>query len=486
MHTRIAIIGSGFAGLGLAIRLKQSGIHDFQIFERAAELGGTWRDNSYPGCTCDVESHLYSYSFAPNPRWSQVCSGQGEIFNYLRNCADRFGIRPHLRTHHNLESATWNAAACCWDLVISGQQFSCDVLVSATGALSEPVIPRLAGLEQFEGQKFHSARWNHDYDLRGKRVAVIGTGASAVQFVPAIHPLVEKMCVFQRTAPWVVPMYNRSFTEREHRRFERFPLLHKLHRLRIYLTREAVGVAFRHPMLMWGLERWAKHYLHKRVRSPELREKLTPNYRIGCKRILLAHMWYPTLTNANVELETSPIESVGPRTITTANGTVREIDAIVFGTGFQVGRIHNAGTIRGSQGKTLAETWGKSPTAYLGTTVTGFPNLFLLTGPNTGLGHSSVMLMAESQIAHIVSALQFIRRNGLASIEPKPEAQSRFTALVDRHMQGTVWQSGCKSWYLDPTGRNSSLWPMSVGAFRRRVVHFRPQDFRLSLRAANS
>jgi cation diffusion facilitator CzcD-associated flavoprotein CzcO len=484
MHTPIAIIGSGFAGLGLAIRLKQAGIDDFQIFERANDLGGTWRDNTYPGCTCDVESNLYSYSFAPNPSWSQVWSGQAEILNYLRNCADRFGIRPHLRTQQNLESATWNLEACRWDLVISGQPVTCDILVSATGALNEPAIPRLAGLEQFEGPAFHSARWNHEFDLRGKRVVVIGTGASAVQFVPAIRPLVEKLYLFQRTAPWVLPVYNRPLSEQEHERYARFPWLQKLVRLRIYLMKEALGLGFRHPALMRVWERYALRHLRSIVHSPELREKLTPNFRIGCKRILISNRWYSTLTSPNVEVETSPIESIGPRTITTADGTVREIDAIIFGTGFHFGRYHNAGAIRGLHGKTLAETWGTSPTAYLGTTVTGFPNLFLMTGPNTGLGHSSVILMMESQIDHIVGAIQFMRREGLASIEPTREAQSRFNEFVDRHMQGTVWQTGCKSWYLDPTGRVASLWPMSVGAFRRRVAHFRPQDFQLKARSS--
>ncbi len=308
-------------------------------------------------------------------------------------------------------------------------------------------------------------------------MAVIGTGASAIQFVPAIQPQVEKLYVFQRTAPWVVPAYNRPFSEQQLRLFAQYPWLQRLSRLRIYLAREIAGLAFRHPALMGIFERYARHYLRKKIPSAELREKLTPDYRIGCKRILLSHDYYPALTCPNVEVVTTPIETIGARSIATVDGAMREIDAIIFGTGFGFGRIHCAGSIWGREGRTLAEVWGKSPRAYLGTTVAGFPNLFLLFGPNTGLGHSSVVLMAESQMAHIVNAIKFMQQRNVASVEPRPELQTHFNEQLDRRMRRTVWQSGCSSWYLDPTGRNSTLWPMSVGAFRRRVARFRPQDF---------
>jgi cation diffusion facilitator CzcD-associated flavoprotein CzcO len=476
----VAVVGSGFAGLGMAIRLKQAGIDDFVVFERANEVGGTWRDNSYPGCTCDVESHLYSFSFAPNPNWSRMWSPQPEILAYLKNCADRFGLRPHIKFNHTVEGATWNDELQHWELRTSGGTFTATVLVSAMGALSEPEIPKLAGIETFQGATFHSARWNHEFDLAGKKVAVLGTGASAVQFVPAIQPKVKKLHLFQRTAPWVLPQYNRDLTEREHHWLARVPWLQKAWRLRIYLFREMTGLAFRHPRLIKILEKVALRYLQRKVPDPVLRAKLTPSFTIGCKRILLSRNYLPALTQKNVEVVTDGIREIQPHGVVTQDGVLREVDAIIFGTGFRLGGIHRAHTLRGKKGMTLADAWAGSPRAFLGTSVTGFPNLFLLFGPNTGLGHSSVMLICETQISHVLNAILFMRRKGTKAVEPKAEAQDAFTSSIDRQMQGTVWTSGCASWYLDATGRNSTLWPGSVGAYRRRALKFRPQDYVLA------
>lgn len=475
----IAIVGAGFAGLGLAIRLKQCGISDFVVLERAGDVGGTWRDNTYPGCTCDVESHLYSFSFAPNPSWSRMWSPQPEILAYLQGCARRFDIIPHVRFHHTFEGAQWDAGSSQWDIKTSKGKFQARFLVSAMGALSEPHVPPLPGLSEFEGKFFHSAQWDHQYDLKGKRVAVIGTGASAIQFIPAIQPLVQKLTVFQRTAPWVIPYNNRALTAREKKIFARFPLAQKLWRLRVYLLRELMGVTFRHPRLMGFAERLGRSYLARKVKDPELRRKLTPTFLIGCKRILISRGYYPALTQPNVEVVTEGIQRFTPQGIVATGGKEYSVDAVILGTGFQLAGIHAAHAVRGRGGKLLADAWKGSPKAHLGTTVAGFPNFFTLFGPSTGLGHSSVMLMAEAQIDHFLNAYRYAQAKGVAALEPKAEAQEAFAALVDKKMQGTVWTSGCASWYLDSTGRNSTLWPGSVGSFRRRVRKFRPSEYQL-------
>lgn len=475
-HYHMIIVGTGFTGLGMAIQLKRSGFNDFLLLERAEEVGGTWRENTYPGCACDVESLIYSFSFYPNPRWSRVWSPQPEILDYLKRAADHFGIRPHIRFAHNFEGASWNGAAQRWEIKTSKGDFSARYLASATGALSEPTVPALPGLSEFKGKTFHSARWDHNYDLTGKRVAVVGTGASAIQFVPAIQPKVSKLFLFQRTAPWIIPHKNLYLTEKQHRRFERFPLWQKLQRLRLYVTREFIGLSFRHDFFTRISEKFARSYLQRKVADPQLRRKLTPSYRMGCKRILISSAYYPALTQPNVELITDRIETITATGVRTAAGEY-PVDAIILGTGFSLRAIHGAETIRGREGKTLAEVWKGTPRAFVGTTVAGFPNLFLLFGPNTGLGHNSVLLMIEAQIGHVLRALQYLQRNQLTSLEPKSERQLAFVAGVERRMKTTVWTSGCSSWYLDENGVNSSLWPGSVGSFVRQTHRFRKQDY---------
>jgi cation diffusion facilitator CzcD-associated flavoprotein CzcO len=479
-HVRIAIIGGGFSGIGAAIRLKQSGVEDFVILERAGDLGGVWRDNSYPGCACDVESHLYEFSFAPNPDWSHRYSPAAEIWEYLRRCADQFGVTPHIRYHETVSDVTWDEAGARWRVTTSSGTFTAGLVVAATGALSEPRMPALPGIDSFTGPVFHSARWNHAVDLTGKRVAVIGTGASAVQFVPAIQPKVSRLVLFQRTPAWVVPRDDRAFSERTRALLRRFPVAKRLLRSRINATREMMGVGFRHPAVMRLLSMIGKLHLRRSVPDPWLRARLTPDFLIGCKRILVSDDYLPALTRSNVEIVDGGAARVTPTGVIGADGVERPADVIVCGTGFLVTEFTFARVIRGRDGRTLSDTWGPSPVAHLGTTVAGFPNLLLIPGPNTGLGHSSVLLMFEAQIEHLVDMVRQMERLHLAAVEPQAEVQAAYVADVDRRMQKTVWlQGGCRSWYLDSTGRNSTLWPGTPRQFRRRVARFDPAEYTL-------
>jgi cation diffusion facilitator CzcD-associated flavoprotein CzcO len=480
-HVRIAIIGTGFSGLGMAIRLSQEGIRDFTLLERADDVGGTWRDNTYPGCACDVPSHLYSFSFAPNPEWSRTFSPQPEIWDYLRRCARDSGVLDHVRFGTDLLEAAWDDAAQRWRLETSRGALTADVVVSGVGALCEPKLPDIPGIDRFAGTMFHSARWNHDHDLAGERVAVIGTGASAIQFVPQIQPVVGRLHVFQRTPPWIMPRTDRPITDLERAIYRRLPIAQKAMRAGIYWSRELLVLNMRHPRQMrWLLRRIALAHLERQVPDPELRRRLTPDYEIGCKRILLSNDYLPSLTRPNVELVTDPIAEVRERSIVTRDGTEREIDTIICGTGFHVTDLPIAERIRIRDGRTLDEVWDGSPQAYNGTSVAGAPNLFFLLGPNTGLGHTSVVFMIEAQIEYVLGALRHLERMGGATIEPRPEAQQAFVDEIERMGRGTVWTSGgCQSWYLDRHGRNSTLWPTFTYPFRRRLLAFRPEDHRV-------
>jgi len=476
-HLRVAIVGSGFGGLGTAIRLKQEGIEDFLVFERADDLGGTWRDNSYPGCACDVPSHLYSFSFAPNPGWSRSFSPQPEIWTYLRRCTDRFGIGPHLRYGHEVQAARWDEAAKHWRLETSRGTWTADVLVSAAGPLHEPAVPSLPGMESFAGTAFHSARWDHEHDLTGRDVAVIGTGASAIQFVPEIAPKVGNLRLFQRTAPWIIPRGDRALSRAERALYRAMPLAQQVARASIFLTQEASAVGFLHPRLGRLAQFVAARHLRRSVPDPELRAQLTPPYAIGCKRVLRSDDYLPALTRPNVDLVTTGIREIRPHGIVTTDGVEHPVDTIIYGTGFRATDSPIADRVTGRDGRTLADAWQGSPEAYLGTSVSGFPNLFLLLGPNTVLGHTSVVYMVESQLAYVLGALRHLDDAGVAAVEPRPEAQEAFRADVDRRMRSTVWSvGGCKSWYIDRTGRNSVIWPSFASAYRRRLRRFDPRQ----------
>jgi cation diffusion facilitator CzcD-associated flavoprotein CzcO len=486
-HVRVAIAGAGFGGLGAAIRLLQSGERDVVILERATEIGGTWRDNVYPGCACDVPSVLYSFSFAPKPDWSRSFSRQPEIWDYLRDCVDRFNLRPFLRLGVELEQASWDDSAQRWAIRTSDGQLTADILVAATGPLCEPRIPAIPGLESFEGTVFHSARWRHDHDLTGRAVAVVGTGASAIQFVPQIAPKVGRLIVFQRTAPWVVPRSDRALSRWEHAAYRRFPFVQRVVRNLVYAGREMLVFGMLHPRIARLQQRIAEAHLRKQVPDERLRAALTPDYAMGCKRILISSDYLPALSRDNVTLQTSEVVQVLPRAVIGADGSQHEVDTIILGTGFHVTDQPIADRLVGRDGRTLAEHWEGSPKAYDTVTVAGFPNLFLLLGPNSGLGHNSVVVMAEAGIAHLLAALRHLRATGAAALEPTAAAQSAFVSEVDRRMRGSVWTAGgCKSWYLDRTGRNSTLWPGFTMPFRRRLRTLRPEDYALTPRKASA
>ncbi|MHB8690336.1 MAG: flavin-containing monooxygenase [Solirubrobacteraceae bacterium] len=480
---RVAIVGAGFGGLCLAIRLKQEGIDDFVVLERADDLGGTWRDNTYPGCACDVPSHLYSFSFALNPDWSHIFARQGEIREYLRECAERFGVVPHIRYGHEVQGADWDDASDRWVVQTAAGEVRARVLVAAGGPLSQPSLPKLPGVERFAGTMFHSAQWDHGHDLRGKRVAVIGTGASAIQFVPRIQSKVAQLHLFQRTPPWVLPRPEHRITGAEKLLLRRVPGLQRAIRGGIYFGGELgiLGLAY-DQRLVKPIERLAVRHLHAQVKDPELRLKLTPSYRLGCKRILGSSDYYPALTRPNAEVVTDPIERIRKQEIVTADGSVREIDTIIFATGFHVTDNPMTEMVRGRDGRTLADVWQGSPQAYLGMAMPGFPNGFLLVGPNTGLGNNSIVFMIEAQVRYIVGAVKEMSRHGLGAIEVRPDVNAAFQEEVQARMPGTVWtDGGCRSWYLDASGRNSTLWPDFTWRYALRTRRFELDDYRARL-----
>ena len=473
-HVDIAIVGSGFAGLAAAIRLKQAH-REFVILERAGDLGGTWRDNDYPGCACDVPSHLYSFSFALNPNWSRAFSPHDEIFDYLRRTAGDFGVADRISYDTTVLEARWDEDIQKWILQTTKGELTATFVIAGTGGLSEPSIPKVPGLEKFEGTTFHSATWNHDHDLTGERVAVIGTGASAIQFVPHVQRVAGHMTLFQRTAPWVLPRRDRDIGRRERWVYRHVPLAQRLVRTLIYWGRETWVMGFQRPNIMRLPEKQALRFLRKQVPDRELRKKLTPRFRLGCKRVLLSNDYYPALTRSNVDVETDRIVEVLPRAIVTedAEGNRREhpVDTIIFGTGFHVTDPPVAEHVFDGSGRSLAEHWAEGGmSAFHGVTIAGFPNLFFLVGPNTGLGHNSIVLMIETQVRYIVDALKQMRRLGVAAIEPRPDVQKRYNEKLQTMLRGTVWNAGgCASWYLDPAGRNTTLWPTFTFAFRREL-----------------
>ncbi|MFS8523099.1 MAG: NAD(P)/FAD-dependent oxidoreductase [Micromonosporaceae bacterium] len=472
----VAIVGAGFSGLGAAVMLRRHGFDDLLIFEKDDDVGGTWRDNTYPGCACDVPSHLYSFSFALNPNWRDTFSSQQDIWDYLRDCVDRFGLRPHLRLSHTVHEAAWDEAAQRWRLVTSQGEYRARVLIAATGPFAQPKMPDLPGLDDFAGTVFHSARWRHDHDLTGRRVAVIGTGASAAQFVPEIVPKVGSLTLFQRTPAWVMPRRSRRITPLEQAIYRYVPGAQRLVRTALYWNRELWAVGFLHPRLNALAQRVSLRHLRRQVPDPELRAKLTPTYIMGCKRVLLSNDYWASLTADHVEVVTDPIVRVEADAVVTAGGRY-EVDTIICGTGFAVTQPPVMHQVYGRDGVPLAQAWTPTLRAHLGTTVHGFPNLFILLGPNTGLGHTSVVLMVEAQLKQVVKALRHLRRTGGAAIEPTAEAQQRFVERVDRAMRGTVWMSGCASWYIDGSGRVSAIWPGYATGFRLRLARFRPEDY---------
>ena len=469
------MVGAGFAGICMAIELKRAGIDDFVVLEKGDDLGGTWRDNTYPGCACDIPSYLYSFSFAPNPRWSRMFAPWDEILEYLRATADRFGVTPHIRYDAELTAATWNDDG--WTLTINGdEELTANALVAGVGALHEPHIPDLPGLDDFAGTVFHSARWDHAADLSG-RVAVIGTGASAIQFVPEVAEQAEHLTVLQRTAPWIAPKPDRAIGPGEQRLYERFPRSLKAIRAAVYAGLELRGAGFAlSPKLMKALELQTRRHLRKQIADPALRAKLTPDYQIGCKRILISSDYYPAVARDNVDIVTDAIDAITPAGVV-AGGIEYPCDTLVLGTGFGVSADLTRMRITGRAGTELEETWRRAgKAAHLGITVAGFPNLFLLFGPNTALGHSSMIYMFESQTRYVLQAIELLRA-GTPYVEVRPEVQSRFVSSVRGRLDNTVWSTGCASWYLDEQGRNTTIWPRFTFDYRRRTRRFEPGEY---------
>jgi cation diffusion facilitator CzcD-associated flavoprotein CzcO len=457
---RIAIIGSGFSGLCLGIRLKRAGVDSFTIFEKADRLGGTWRDNTYPGAACDVPSFAYCFSFEQKTDWSRKWSPQAEILRYMDECAEKNGLLPHVRFGTEIAAARFDAATATWRLrTTAGQEVTADVLVSAVGQLNRPAVPAIAGLERFRGERFHSARWNHAYDLDGKTVAVVGNAASAIQFIPQIAPRVRRLHVLQRSPNWMLPRNDRAYGEREKRRFARHPWLARLYRWWIWASFEARFPLFRGSRLLGRLvEREARRHIEEKIADPRLRAVLVPDYPVGGKRLLISDDYYDALCRPNVELVTSGIDRVTEDAIVLADGRRLPVDAIILATGFESTAFLAPMTIEGEGGRSLHDAWHGHARAYLGVTVAGFPNLFLMYGPNTNLGHNSIIFMIECQTRYIMDCLRQMAARNLRSIALRPAAEAAYNARIQRELARTVWAATPKSWYKTADGTITNNW----------------------------
>ncbi|GAA3796980.1 NAD(P)/FAD-dependent oxidoreductase [Sphaerisporangium flaviroseum] len=477
MAPTVAIIGAGFGGLCMGIQLRKAGITTYTIFEKAGGLGGTWRDNTYPGAACDVPSHLYSYSFEQRHDWTRRYPRQQEILAYLEHCADKYGLRPHLRLNTEVTAVTFDESLNRWRVTTTeGDEGLFDVVVSGVGQLNRPRLPDIPGLSTYQGTAFHSARWNHDHDLTGRHVAVIGNGSSAAQFIPRVARVARRLDVYQRTPNWVIPKPDGEYGPRARLVFKRFPLIQSANRERIYRFIE--GVVF--PVLVGGwsrrlLMKRAQDHLEQQVHDPELRAKLTPSYPIGCKRIVIDSDFYPALTRPNVELVTDPITRIVPSGIETAGGTTREADTIIYATGFQTTDFLAPIEITGREGRRLHEVWKGGAEAYLGVAVPYFPNLFLLYGPNTNLGHNSIILMIEAQVRYIMGCLPLLSAHG--PMEVRQATMDAWRRTLDQAMARTVWEASCHSWYKNAAGRVTNNWPQPTTVYRRITQAPRPEAY---------
>lgn len=466
----------------MAIKLKEARAGSFVLLEQASEVGGTWRDNTYPGCRCDVESHLYSFSFAPNPGWTNTYATQPEILAYLRRVTDEHGLRPFIRFGARVAGASWDEASSRWRVETSAGTFSARFLVSGVGGLSRASIPPLPGLERFGGKVFHSQQWDHAYPLEGKRVGVVGTGASAIQFVPHVARAAATLTVFQRTPPWIMPHPGRPLGPAVRGLLRAVPLVQRAWRWGIYRWNEVIANGFlRHGSVVLRVgAKEARRHLERQVADPALRAKLTPDYAMGCKRVLQSDDYYPALTRPNVELVTSGIGEVLPNGIRTQDGAVHELDCLVFGTGFHATDPLGPVRIAGRGGVELRDAWREGVEAYRGTTVAGFPNLFILVGPNTGLGHTSMVFMIESQIRYVLGALATAKEHKARALSPRREVQRAWNEKLQARFAGTVWATGCASWYLDARGKNVALWPGFTFSYRRETRRFDADAYELT------
>ena len=477
----VLIVGAGFSGLAMAIRCRQAGIGPLRVIEKADGIGGTWHDNTYPGAACDIPSHLYSLSFAPKADWSRMYAPQPEILAYLRDTAERNGLMPLIQLGTTFTGATWDAERALWHVETDRGRITARAIVAGMGGLHHPAFPDIPGRDAFAGPAFHTAAWDHSAALAGKRVGVIGTGASAIQVVPELAAVASHLTLFQRTPPWIMPKNDHAIAERARDRYRRLPLSRRLERARLFWLHEVRALlGFTKVSKLTGqAESLARHHLAKAVPDKALRAKLTPNYRFGCKRVLISDDYYPALQRPNVTLETDGIARITETGVTTESGRHHELDVIVYATGFDVAATFARMHLVGRDGRSLTEAWAGGVGAYQGITVAGFPNFFMLLGPNTGLGHNSVVSMIEIQVQHVLDCLKVLGR-GTKTVEVRPEAQARFVDRLQSRMADSIWQAGgCRSWYLDATGRNTTLWPDSVMAYRRSARRARLGDYRL-------
>jgi cation diffusion facilitator CzcD-associated flavoprotein CzcO len=476
----IAVVGAGFGGVGAVVMLKRAGYEDVTVFEKGERVGGVWHHNTYPGAACDIPSPLYEFSFAPNPNWSRRFAPQAEIQAYIENVAREYGVLDCIKTNTEVQRASWDEERGNWLLATTAGDHEADVLVTACGQLSVPKVPPLPGLDSFEGPVFHTAEWRHDVELRGKRMAVIGTGCSAIQVVPSIQPEVEHVDVYQRSPGWTFPKMDFAYKERTKKLFARFPALHRLDRAAVFWFMEFGAAAMtKRPRLLSFFRVAGRSQINKAIKDPGLRAKVTPRDEVGCKRVMLTDDWYPTLTKPNVELVTDRIAEVTPSGIRTDDGAERPADVLVLATGFKTHGFVAPMEISGAGGRSLADEWGGVPRAYLGMSVPGFPNMFLLYGPNTNGGTGSVIYTLESGIGHVIAALDEMERARATHIELRREAADAFDRELRAALSQTVWHSGCTNWYVDENGNDPNQWPWLWRQYRRRSAEIPPGTYEL-------
>ncbi|MBU0901503.1 flavin-containing monooxygenase [Pseudomonas spirodelae] len=468
---RVLIIGSGFGGLGMAIQLQKAGIEDFLLLEKAAEVGGTWRDNSYPGAACDVPSHLYSFSFEPKTDWSRKFAPQAEIHAYMLHCVTKYQLRPRIRCNAEVASAAFDAAAALWRVTLSnGEELCAEVLISACGQLNQPAYPALPGVEQFTGEAFHSARWRHDLDLTGKRVAVIGTGASAIQFVPQLQPKVAEIKLFQRSPAYVLAKPDRAYKTWELALMRKLPWLQRIDRGLKYLQYEMRGLAFISlPWLMKLMRFTFDRHLNQQISDPQLRAQLQPDYPMGCKRILISNDYFPALAKPNVTVISEAISRVTETAIVTADGREHPCDVLIYGTGFAATDFLAPMQITGLAGLELNQAWQAGAEAYKGISVSGFPNLFILYGPNTNLGHNSIIYMLESQFRYVLGCIDVLRQQDVRYLNVKAAVQQHYNQQIQASSHRTIWEQGCSSWYKTASGKSTNNWPGYTFTYRQQT-----------------